>query len=429
MSLTTTSQTQSQTVARKVIDACGAIAQFTETPGNLTRTYLSPPFHDVHTFLRIWMHRLGMPSHVDAAGNLRGLHSCRRPHAPRLLIGSHIDTVPNAGAYDGVLGVVIALALIENLAENMTETLPFDIEVVAFSEEEGVRFAVPFIGSRALIGDIGDDLLQQTDKHGATLTAAIEAFGLNPEQMPNAVLHPNTFAFVEFHIEQGPVLEDLNLSLGVVEAIAGQSRYELTFHGKANHAGTSPMHLRRDALAGAAEWIAAVERHAQTTPGLVATVGRIEALPGATNVIPGDVRVSLDIRHPSDPTRHAALNKLLEEAVQIAASRNLTVDTLQQFNAAAIPMDSNLASALEAAAMATGCHPHRMASGAGHDAMVLAKKVPAAMLFLRSPGGLSHHPDEAVLLEDVQAALDAALYFLKHLDPATLLSRKPSAAL
>jgi allantoate deiminase len=424
LSLTTTSQTQSQRAAHQVVDACGAIAQFTETPANLTRTYLSPPFHDVHEFLRTWMRRLGMTSHVDAAGNLRGVHSCRRPHAPRLLIGSHIDTVPDAGAYDGVLGVVIALTLIENLAENLTETLPYDIEVVAFSEEEGVRFAVPFIGSRALIGDIDETLLRQTDEHGATLTQAIEAFGLDPAKLPDAILHPDTFAFVEFHIEQGPVLEDLKLSLGIVEAIAGQSRYELTFHGKANHAGTSPMHLRHDALAGAAQWITAVERHAQTTPGLVATVGRVEALPGATNVIPGDVRVSLDIRHASDPIRLAALNKLLEEAAQIATSRGLTLDTLQQFHTLAIPMDSSLASALEAAALATSSRPHRMTSGAGHDAMVLAQKVPAAMLFLRSPGGLSHHPDESVLIEDVQAALDTGLYFLKHLEPATLLSRK-----
>ena len=306
MSLTTTFQTESQRVARQVIDACDTIAQFSEIRGNLTRTYLSPPFHDVHEFLRTWMHRLGMTSHLDAAGNLRGVHSCRRSHAPRLLIGSHIDTVPDAGAYDGVLGVVIALALIENLAENMTATLPFNIEVVAFSEEEGVRFAVPFIGSRALIGDIDEVLLRQTDEHGATLTQAIEAFGLDPAKIPEAVLHPDTFAFIEFHIEQGPVLEELDIPLGVVEAIAGQSRYELTFHGKANHAGTSPMHLRQDALAGAAEWITAVERHAQATAGLVATVGRVEALPGATNVIPGEVRVSLDIRHASDPVRLTA---------------------------------------------------------------------------------------------------------------------------
>ena len=264
----------------------------------------------------------------------------------------------------------------------------------------------------------------EADAHGATLSQAIQAFGLDSAKIPDAILHPGTFAFVEFHIEQGPVLEALDLGLGVVEAIAGQSRHELTFHGKANHAGTTPMHLRHDALAGAAEWITAVERQAKATPGLVATVGRIEAFPGATNVIPGQVRVSLDIRHASDPIRLAALDELLENARQIAASRGLTLDTLQQFHASAILMDSDLASALEAAAQATGSRTHRMASGAGHDAMVLARKVPVAMLFLRSPGGVSHHPDESVLLEDVQAAFDAGLYFLKHLEPATLLSRK-----
>lgn len=424
MNLTTISQTQSQRIAREVIDACDAIAQFTETPGSLTRTYLSPPFHNVHEFLRTWMYRLGMASHVDAAGNLRGVYSCGVPHSPRMLIGSHIDTVPDAGAYDGALGVVLALALIEKLAENPGAPLPYDIEVVAFSEEEGVRFAVPFIGSRALIGDIDDELLCQTDTHGITLVEAIRHFGLDPAKIPHAVLHPDTFSFVEFHIEQGPVLEDLDLALGVVDAISGQTRYEVTFRGKANHAGTSPMYLRHDALAGAAEWITAVERHAQSTSGLVATVGRIEAHPGATNVIPGEVRVSLDIRHASDPIRLAALEALLADAHEIASRRSLTLEIVQQFHASAIPMDPRLAGALEAASQATGSRPHRMASGAGHDAMVLARRLPTAMLFLRSPGGVSHHPAEAVRLEDVQAALDTGLYFLKHLNPAAFVSRE-----
>jgi allantoate deiminase len=421
LSLTTIAQTQSERAARQVIDACDAIARFSEASGNLTRTYLSAPFHDVHNFLGAWMLRLGMTSHVDAAGNLRGVYSCSRSNAPRLIIGSHIDTVPDAGAYDGVLGVALALALLENL----TAPLRYDIEVVAFSEEEGVRFATPFIGSRALIGDIDEESLGLMDLSGATLAQAIGSFGLDPAAMPDAVLHPGSFAFVEFHIEQGPVLEDLDLALGVVEAIAGQSRYELTFRGKANHAGSSPMHLRQDALAAAAEWITLVERHAQRTPGLVATVGRIEALPGAANVIPGYVCVSLDIRHASDTVRLTALNVLLEEAGRIASSRGLTLDTVQQFHAAAVPMDGRLAAALETAARATGSSPHRMISGAGHDAMVLAKKLPAAMLFLRSPGGVSHHPGESVRLEDVQAALDTGLYFLNHLEPATPPSDKP----
>ena len=430
LTLSTIPQTQSeraarQVAARQVIDACDAIARFTETPGKLTRRYLSPPFHNVHEFLSAWMRRLGMTCCVDAAGNLRGVLSCGRTDAPRLVIGSHIDTVPDAGAYDGVLGVVIALAMIEGLVDPLpADPLPYDIEVVAFSEEEGVRFAVPFIGSRALVGEVDDDLLNRIDLNGVTLAEAIRSFGLDPSTMPDAVLHQDSFAFVEVHIEQGPVLEDLNLGLGVVEAIAGQSRYELTFHGKANHAGTSPMHLRKDALAGAAEWIAAVERRAHNTPGLVATVGRVEALPGATNVIPREVCVSLDIRHASDPVRLAALNALLQEADRIASTRGLGIETVQQFHASAGPMDSKLTATLEAAVQATGSRPHRMVSGAGHDAMVLAKKLPAAMLFLRSPGGISHHPDESVLLEDVQAALDAGLYFLKHLEPATLFSGK-----
>jgi len=367
------------------------------------------------------MTQLGMESRVDAAGNLRALRRGDKSRAPRLLIGSHIDTVPGSGPFDGVLGVVIALALIEALEGHR---LDYDIEVVAFSEEEGVRFGVPFIGSRALIGDIDDSLLQHADAHGTALAKAIEQFGLCPSELPEAVLHEDAFAYVEFHIEQGPVLEDLNLSLGIVETIVGQSRYQLTFRGKANHAGTTPMHLRHDALAGAAEWITVVERLALATPGLVATVGRIEASPGAANVIPGEVRVSLDIRHPLDPVRLASAAELLEKAGQIASARGLGFREVQQLDEPATPMNSGLANALEAAAIAAGVRPQRMVSGAGHDAMVLAKKVPAAMLFLRSPGGISHHPDESVRRGDVQSALDAGLYFLKHLDAAAIVSPK-----
>jgi allantoate deiminase len=417
------SKTREQSVAQRVIDVCRAIGKFSETPGNLTRTYLSPSVREVHELLQAWMNGLGMESRVDAAGNLRGLHRSRVRRAPRLLVGSHIDTVPDAGVFDGVLGVVIALVLIESLIES-GHGLDYDIEAVAFSEEEGVRFATPFIGSRALIGEIDDSLLQRVDPRGTTIAQAIEQFGLRPSEIPDAVLHEDVFGYVEFHIEQGPVLDELNLSLGIVEAIVGQSRYELTFRGKANHAGTTPMRLRHDALTGTAEWIATVERAALTTPGLLATVGRIAVTPGATNVIPGEVLLSLDVRHAMDSIRRAAIAELLEKASQIASARGLGVQAIQQFEEPATPMDGALANALEAAAIATGNRPHRMVSGAGHDAMVLAKKVPAAMLFLRSPGGISHHADESVLIEDVQAAFDAGLYFLKHLDAAAIASPK-----
>lgn len=400
---------------QSVIDACRIIAGFSESPDALVRTYLSQAVREVHAFLRGWMDRLGMESTIDAVGNLRGLHRSRKNPAPRLLLGSHIDTVPGSGAFDGVLGVVIALSLIEALEDHPLE---FDIEVIAFSEEEGVRFATPFIGSRGLIGDIDDALLQRADARGITIEIAIEEFGLSPAKIPEAVLHTDAFAYVEFHIEQGPVLEDVNAGLGIVEAIVGQSRYALTFRGKSNHAGTAPMHLRHDALAGAAEWISAVECAALATPGLVATVGRIEAFPGAANVIPGEARVSFDIRHAVDSTRLAATAELLEKAGRIASARGLGFRAVQQFDEPATPMNGTLANALEAACIATGVRPHRMVSGAGHDAMVVAKRLPAGMLFLRSPGGISHHPDETVLAEDVQAAFKAGLYFLKHLDAA-----------
>jgi allantoate deiminase len=402
--------------AQKVIDACLAISSFSESPDNITRTYLSPPFHQVHDYLGTWMDRLGIASSIDAAGNLRGIYSANRPNAPRLLIGSHIDSVPNAGAFDGVLGVVMALALIEALDG---ERRGYDIEVIAFSEEEGVRFGVPFIGSRALIGEIDETLLKRQDAHEFTLTQVIEDFGLCPAQLADAVLSPNIFAFLEFHIEQGPVLENHNVSLGVVEAIVGQSRYELAFHGKANHSGTTPMYLRRDALVGAAEWIAEVHHKGSSVPGLVATVGRIHAKPNATNVIPGEVRASLDVRHAIDGTRHRAVDDLLMSAGTIAQARGLRLDASRHLDEPATSMHPSLITALEEAVIATGSRPHRMTSGAGHDAMVLAKKVPAAMLFLRSPGGISHHPDESVLLEDVRSAFNAGLYFLKHLDPLT----------
>jgi allantoate deiminase len=399
--------------AQSVVDACRTIAGFSESPDSLMRTYLSQPVREVHAFLRGWMDRLGMEATIDAVGNLRGLYHSKKPRAPRLLLGSHIDTVPGSGAFDGVLGVVIALSLIEALEG---QRLDFDVEVIAFSEEEGVRFATPFIGSRALIGDIDGALLQRTDARGITIEKAIEEFGLSPAKIPEAVLHEDAFAYVEFHIEQGPVLEDLSVGLGIVEAIVGQSRYSLTFRGKSNHAGTAPMHLRHDALAGAAEWITEVERAALATPGLVATVGRIEAFPGAANVIPGEARVSFDIRHADDTTKRAATAELLERAGHIASARGLGFRAVQQFDEPATLMNATLANALDVACLAAGVRPHRMVSGAGHDAMVIAKRIPAGMLFLRSPGGISHHPDESVLAEDVHAALNAGLYFLKHLD-------------
>jgi len=373
---------------------------------------LSPPMRDCHQEIARWMKPLGIQVRIDAAGNLRGFYPAAQLDAPRLLIGSHLDTVPNAGAYDGVLGVVLAVALLERL---QGQRFPFGIEVVGFSEEEGVRFGTPFIGSRALVGRLDQELLDAQDSDSISVRRAIENFGLNPEGIPQAELENDTLGYLEFHIEQGPVLEGLNQPLAAVEAIAGQSRLEFAFCGRANHAGTTPMHLRCDALAAAAEWIAAVERVAQGVPGLVATVGKIEVKPGAANVIAAEARLTLDVRHSSDDIRVRAVGDLNRQAQAIAARRGLSVRESTLLSQRAVAMDPFLIGEIEKAILKAGCKTHRMVSGAGHDAMIMAEKVPAAMIFLRTPGGISHDPAESVAVEDVEKAIQCGLHLLDQL--------------
>jgi len=366
----------------------------------------------VHQEIASWLKPLGLDVRVDAAGNLRGLYPALSPGAPRLLMGSHLDTVPDAGAFDGILGVVLAVALLEGLAP---AKLPFAIEVVGFSEEEGVRFGIPFIGSRALVGTLDEALLGCKDSSGVSVHKAIEEFGLNPDEIPRAAMGDDVLAFLEFHIEQGPVLEHLGRPLGVVEAIAGQTRMDVVFTGRANHAGTTPMNLRHDAMAGAAEWIAAVETLAVGTQGLVATVGSVETLPGATNVVAREARLTLDVRHATDPIRAQAVKDLMSQAEQIARRRTLSFHARVRMEQRAVAMDSSLTADIERAIKKTGALPHRMVSGAGHDAMILAEKVPTGMVFLRTPGGISHDPAESVSAEAVAKAIECGLGLLRQL--------------
>jgi len=399
--------------ARDVIARCQLLAKCTTEPGFTTRPFLAEPMHEVHALLTSWMKDAGMTVSIDAAGNLRGCHAASRPTALRLFIGSHLDTVPRGGAYDGVLGVVLGVALIELLNG---QHLNFNIEVIGFSEEEGFRFGVPFIGSRALIGELDEELLGKRDAAGVRVADAIREFGLDPTRIGEARAGTDAIGYFEFHIEQGPVLEDLRLQLAVVEAIAGQSRFSVSFRGQANHAGTTPMRLRRDALAGAAEWICVVEKEARSTSGLVATVGRVDTEPGAGNVIPGLVRGTLDIRHVENGERKAAVQRVRQAAEVIAASRGLSVSWEQYLDQPAVLMDASLTQVLERAIARSGYPVHRMTSGAGHDAMIVARRMPAAMLFLRSPAGISHHTAETVLEDDVAAALTAGLGFLKEIE-------------
>src|SRR6202050_1430770 len=326
----------SETLAREVIARCQALARFSEDATSIPRTFLSPPMRDVHRSIAEWVTPLGATSRVDAVGNLRILYPGAGANAPRLLIGSHLDTLPKAGAYDGILGVVLAVAL---LTACEGRRYPFALEVVGFSEEEGVRFGTPFIGSRALVGPLDEELLSRRDAQGISIREAIANFGLNPTDIPQTAIGDDVLGYLEFHIEQGPVLEPAGHSLGVVEAIAGQTRMEFTFLGQANHAGTTPMSLRHDALAAAAAWINAVEHHAQNTSSLVATVGSIQAKPGAVNVIAGETRLSLDVRHPNDEVRTQSVDYFIRRAEDIAKRRRLTVQSKMMMDQQAVPMD------------------------------------------------------------------------------------------
>ncbi len=402
--------------ARRVIDWCRALAAHSESPANITRVCLSDPMRLVHRDLAVWMTRLGMTTSVDAGGNLRGVRHAI-PSSPGPLVpsppgplvpsspgpfylASHLDTVPDAGAFDGVLGVVWALAVVESLHD---APLPFDVEVIGFSDEEGVRFRTPFIGSRALVGTLDDDLLSCRDETGVSLRDALVQFGADPNE--RAVAPASAIGYLECHIEQGPVLEHLDRPLAVVDRIAGQTRAEVTFVGAARHAGTTPMSLRADAVAAAAEWIVAVEAEAARVDGAVATCGRVDASPGAVNVVAGTCRVSLDVRHANDDLRAALVEMLRSRAQTIASRRGVRVEWTTRMDQPAVAMDASLTAELVQAVERCGHVAAPMTSGAGHDAMIVAARMPAAMLFVRSPGGVSHHPDERVIESDVAAAI------------------------
>ncbi len=374
--------------------------------GETTRLYLCPAMAEVHAKLRVWMEEAGLAVKLDPAGNLRGRTSAS---GPVMLVGSHLDTVPRAGAFDGVLGVVLGVEAAEVLQDEDVA-----LEVVGFAEEEGVRFGQPFLGSLALIGSLGADTLALRDAAGLTVAEVLRAFGGKPESVGEARLREGEVrGYLEMHIEQGPVLDAAGEAIGLVTAIAGQTRARVEFRGEANHAGTTPMTLRRDALAAAAAWVGSVEREARGTNGLVATVGRLTVKPGAANVIPGRVETTLDVRHPDDEARRFAAERLLHAARAEGTVRGVEVQADLVLEQAAVAMDEGMTRKLEHGVHQAGFKALRMVSGAGHDAMVMAQAVPAGMLFVRSPGGRSHSPAETVEVADVAMALEVLVRFLR----------------
>jgi len=329
------------------------------------------------------------------------------------LIGSHLDTVPGAGRYDGVLGVLLGVAAVRLLGGTR---LPFAIDVMAFSEEEGVRYGVPYLGSRAVADRFDLGQLRLSDKNGITMADAFRSFGLDPARVHEAAYPAGSLlGYLEPHIEQGPALERLDSPVGVVEAIAGQSRLWIELRGEAGHAGTLPMEDRHDALAAAAELVLEAERLARGIAGLRATVGTLAVEHAAVNVVPGTVRLTIDVRHPSDHVRTAAIAELRARAAGLAARRGIQLGITREEHHAAVPADPLLSSMLAEAVKQAGHLPHKLAIGAGHDAAVMAAIAPMAMLFLRSPGGVSHNPLESVLLDDVTVALEVIMRFLELL--------------
>ncbi len=397
-------------LAKEVLARCDRVASFTEEPGRITRTFLCDAMRELNEEVSRWMIAAGMKARIDAAGNLIGHYHGTDPRLPVQMIGSHLDSVPDAGKFDGVLGVVLGIAAVQALRGRR---LPFAIDVVAFSEEEGVRFRAPFLGSRAIAGRFDQSLLDRCDAQGVSMTAAFRAFGLDPARITEAAYPFGRIGgYLEVHIEQGPVLESLDVPLGVVLGITGQSRLWATLSGHAGHAGTLPMHSRRDALAAAAELVLEVERIALGRAGLCATVGSLNVSPGATNVVPGSARLSIDVRHANDDARMAALAEIRARALALSLRRGTLFQIDEEEHHPAVPADSRLSELLGQAVTASGQLVHRMNSGAGHDAAIMAAVAPMAMLFVRSPGGVSHSPLERVLEEDVYAALDVVVRYL-----------------
>jgi allantoate deiminase len=394
------------------------LAEFSSEKNALTRLYLSPEYKAAALQIMAWMSEAGMETMIDAVGNVVGRYAGKVPEQPALLMGSHIDTVRNAGKYDGNLGVLVAIAAVAEL-HRAGERLPFAIEVIAFGNEEGVRFPVALTGSCMVAGTLDPAALDAEDRDGISVREALQHFGCNPFDIPAIPRRrEDVIGYVEIHIEQGPVLETEDLPVGVVTAINGASRFEIEVKGHAGHAGTVPMGLRKDALAAAAEMILAVERRAAATPDLVATVGRIEAQPGAVNVIPDTACFTIDIRAPADPDRMAAIGDIEREFRAIAVRRGVGVDMKPTYQEDAATCEPWLLKQLEAAVARAGIRTLRLASGAGHDGLAISALCPIGMLFVRCKGGISHNPAESITVEDADVALRVTLDFLRNLQPA-----------
>ena len=419
MSKSLMTASEAQSAAARVMARCDALAEISESEDGLTRVYLSPEQVRANARVAEWMQAAGMTTWQDAVGNICGRYESAEPGAQALLLGSHLDTVRNAGRYDGMLGVLSAIETVQWLHDRQLR-LPLAIEIVGFGDEEGTRFGITLLGSRGITGTWPESWVTHPDGNGITVAEAMQDLGLDAANILQAARDVNDIAaYLELHIEQGPCLEQEDLALGVVTAINGARRLNCSFIGEAGHAGTVPMTHRKDALAAAAEWMVFVEHTtAEQDPQLVATVGTLSCLPGAVNVIPGEVQFSLDVRGPQDEPLERLLSALLTQAEAIALRRELTFTASEYYRIAATACDARLQQALSHAVETVQGRSVSLPSGAGHDAIAIADRWPVGMLFVRNYRGISHHPAESVQVADVALGVQAYLQAVNDLAQA-----------
>jgi allantoate deiminase len=402
----------------EIVARINRLAAISETPEHLTRIFLTAEHRAAADLILTWMRDAGMSAHLDAIGNVCGRYEGERPGLPCLMLGSHYDTVRDAGKWDGPLGLITAIACVADLHKR-GRRLPFAIEVTGFADEEGVRFASTLLGSRAVAGTFDESVLNVRDRAGISMREALVDFGLDPDHVGAAARAGcELLAYVELHIEQGPVLEQNDLPVGVVTAIAGATRLAANLTGMAGHAGTVPMALRRDALAGAAECITAIEEFCKADQaGLVGTVGYITAMPCATNVIPGNVSFTIDIRAPTDAHRKLSMAGIIRKIEAVAKRRDLALQLDVTHENRTVPCAPWLKAQVAEAMAAEGYSVFELPSGAGHDGMALIDIADVAMIFVRCRGGISHHPGEHVDMADADAGARVLLRLIENFRP------------
>jgi allantoate deiminase len=402
-------------LGEEIVARIGRLAEISETPEYLTRIFLTAEHRAAADLLLNWMREAGMSAHLDAIGNVCGRYEGDRPGLPCLMLGSHYDTVRDAGKWDGPLGLITAISCVADL-HRRGRRLPFAVEITCFADEEGVRFASTLLGSRAVAGTFDESVLDAKDQGGVSMRDALVQFGLDPQRIVVAArARRELHAYVELHIEQGPVLESQNLPVGVVTAISGATRLAVRLIGMAGHAGTVPMALRRDALAGAAACIVAIEQFCRTDQdGLVGTVGYIHAMPGATNVIPGQVSFTVDMRAPADAHRKSAVADIVRRIEAIASERQLGLQIDVTHENRTVPCAAWLRCQVSEAVAGEGYRVFELPSGAGHDGMAMVDIADVGMLFVRCRGGISHHPDEHVELADADTGARVLLRVIEN---------------